>query len=61
LVNYRSRIDKEYLAQIPTITTSSLCFVSGPPGMVNMVEEFLLEKGVPKENINTEKWETGPI
>jgi len=61
LINYRSRIDKEFLAQIPTITTSSLCFVSGPPAMVNMVEEFLLEKGVPKENINTEKWETGPI
>jgi len=60
LVHYRSRMDKEYLAELP-LNTSSLFFVCGPPGMVTMVEEFLNEKGVAKDNIKTEKWETGPI
>lgn len=50
----RGRAGPEHLAERAAAHT--LCFICGPPSMVNDVPAALIALGVPREHIKTEEW-----
>ena len=50
------RIDKYLLSSIENILDADAYFICGPGEMIDMVEEFLLEKGIDKSKIKFERF-----
>jgi ferredoxin-NADP reductase len=36
---------------------ATLCFVCGPPALVQEIPQMLVDLGVPRERIKTEEWQ----
>jgi ferredoxin-NADP reductase len=51
----RGRLSREDLAPL-VHGRATLCFVCGPPALVEEIPKFLEELGVPRERIKTEEW-----
>jgi glycine betaine catabolism B len=51
----RGRLRREDLAPL-VHGRATLCFVCGPPALVQEIPQFLDELGVPRERIRTEEW-----
>ena len=54
---FSRRIDKEMIAEIFPEINARLSYICGPPEMVELVEEALVELGMHPDNVKTEKYD----
>jgi ferredoxin-NADP reductase len=52
----RGRLGREDLAPL-VHGRATLCFVCGPPALVEEIPQILVDLGVPRERIKTEEWQ----
>ncbi len=57
VARYHRRIDKEMLAEVSTEVNPKVAYICGPPEVVEGAEEILLELGLPRESVYTEKYD----
>jgi NAD(P)H-flavin reductase len=51
----RGRLDREALAEL-VHDPATLCFVCGPPALVDEIPKILADLGIPRERIRIEEW-----
>jgi ferredoxin-NADP reductase len=52
----RGRLGRDDLAPL-VHGRATLCFVCGPPALVQEIPQILVDLGVPRERIKTEEWQ----
>ena len=52
----RGRLGRDDLAPL-VHGRATLCFVCGPPALVEEIPQILVDLGVPRERIKTEEWQ----
>ncbi|MDA8277804.1 MAG: FAD-binding oxidoreductase [Actinomycetota bacterium] len=54
---FHRRIDKDMLAEVSSLFNPKVAYICGPPEVVEGAEEILLELGLPRESVFTEKYD----